>query len=145
MTRDEMLEFARRHKLAVQASSGPVSPQAAVVGIVFGDRFEVFFDTLTTTRKCANLRRDPHVALVVGWDLEEGRTLQIEGLADEPAGEELARLKALYFASFPDGIERERSPDIAYFRVRPTWMRYSDFTTTPEPLIVELSGAAIAG
>jgi hypothetical protein len=138
MNRDEILTFARRHKLAVEASSGAEGPQAAVVGVVFSDRFEVFFDTLVTSRKCANLRRDPHAALVVGWDLDEGRTLQIEGTADEPAGDDLARLKALYFSAFPDGLERERSPDITYFRVRPAWMRYSDFTVVPGPFVVEL-------
>ena len=88
MTRQDLLAFLKRHKLAVQASvSASGMPQAAVVGIVVSDAFEVFFDTLDSSRKCQNLRRDPEVALVVGWDLDEGRTLQLEGTADEPAGE----------------------------------------------------------
>ena len=40
-------------------------------------------------------------------------------------------LVAAYFAKFPDGIDREAWPDIAYFRVRPTWVRFSDFTVDP--------------
>jgi hypothetical protein len=82
------------------------------------------------------------VAFVVGWDQE--RTIQYEGLADEPQGEELARLKAIYFAHFPDGPARERWDGITYFRVRPTWLRYSDFSA-PEPVIVEVHPADLAG
>lgn len=99
MTRNELLAFARRHPLAVQASVSPEGdPQAAVIGIVVDDRFQFFFDTLATSRKCRNLRRDPRIALVIGWDLTEACTLQVQGRADEPGDEELARWKALYFA-----------------------------------------------
>ena len=123
----ELVSFMRRHRLAVEASVAPeTGPQAAVVGFVVSDLGEVFFDTLSTTRKCRNLRLDPRIALVVGWD--EERTVQYEGIADEPSGVELARLKELYFEAFPDGRERERWPNITYFRVRPRWARYSDFT-----------------
>jgi hypothetical protein len=118
--------------------------QAAVVGVVVSDTLEVFFDTLKTSRKYVNLRRDPRVALVLGWDLEEACTLQLEGLIDEPQGAELERLKQLYLAAFPDGVERQAWPDIAYLRVRPTFLRFSDFRTAP-PTIVEFDGAALAG
>lgn len=137
MSLDKVAEFVRQKQLAVQAShSESGQPQAAVIGVVTSDRLELFFDTLVTSRKCANLRSDPRIALVVGWDLDEGCTAQIEGIADEPSGAELARLKELYFARFPDGREREKSPDIAYFRVRPQWIRFSDFRPAA-PLIEE--------
>lgn len=133
----EILNFVRRHSLAVQASVSPNNaPQAAVVGIVVSDRFEVFFDTLENTRKCQNLRANTRIALVVGWDLAEGRTVQLEGVVDEPRGPDLERLQPLYFARFPDGVERQRWPGITYVRVRPTWLRYSDFSGK-EPHIVE--------
>ena len=101
------------------------APQAAVVGIAVSDALEVVFDTLGTSRKAKNLRHEPRMALVVGWDEEQ--TLQLEGLADEPTGDELQRLKRVYLAAFPDGIEREQWPDITYVRVRITWARHSDF------------------
>ena len=126
MNRAELLAFLRRHRYAVQASSAPDgSPQAAVIGVAVTDELELVFDTLGTTRKAENLRADPRIALVVGWDEEQ--TVQLEGVADEPQGAELARLKAVYFARFPDGPERESWPDITYFRVKPSWARYSDF------------------
>ena len=62
--------------------------------------------------------------------------VQYEGVADEPTGEELERLKRLYLQRFPDGREREAQPDIAYFRVSPIWIRYSDFRQTPPNIVV---------
>jgi len=126
MTRAELLSFIRRHRYAVQASTaGDGAPQAAVVGIAVTDELELVFDTLGTTRKAQNLRRNPRIALVVGWDEEQ--TVQLEGVADEPTGADLARVKRAYFDAFPDGPEREQWPGITYVRVRLTWARYSDF------------------
>jgi len=140
MNRAQLLEFVRRHRYAVQASTAPDgAPQAAVVGIAVTDELEIVFDTLSTTRKAQNLRRDPRLALVIGWDEEQ--TVQLEGSADEPSGDELARLKQAYFAAFPDGPEREGWPNITYVRVRPTWARYSDFR--PGGTITELDVQAL--
>ncbi len=126
MTRAELLSFLRRHRYAVQASTAAGgSPQAAVIGIAVSAQLELVFDTLGTSRKATNLRREPRVALVVGWDEEQ--TVQLEGHADEPTGDELALLQGVYFEQFPDGPERQRWPDITYFRVRISWARYSDF------------------
>jgi general stress protein 26 len=137
MTRSDLVTFIRKHHWGVEASAAQDGhPQAAVVGVAVSDELELVFDTLGTTRKCANLRRDPRVAFVIGWD--EARTVQLEGVADEPQGQELQRLQAVYFQHFPDGPTRLSWPGITYFRVRPTWVRYSDFTG-PEPLVVELT------
>lgn len=100
-------------------------PQAAVVGYGISDRLEIVFDTLGTTRKMQNLRRNPRIALVIGWD--DDQTVQLEGLADEPTGSELDRLKQVYFDAHPDGVDRQTWPNLTYVRVRPTWVRYSDF------------------
>lgn len=55
MTRADLLEFMRSHTYVVQASVSPsVAPQAAVVGVVVTDRFELFFDTLDVSRKVQN-------------------------------------------------------------------------------------------
>lgn len=136
--RDVVLDFLRRHRLGVQASTAADgSPQAAVVGVALTDRGELVFDTLRSSRKCVNLRRDPRIALVFGWDLEDGRTLQLEGLADEPAGNDRVRVQAAYLATFADGAERAHDPAITYIRVRPSWLRLSDFRTLP-PTVIEV-------
>lgn len=130
---------------AIQASvAADGSPQAAIVGVVVTDQFEVFFDTLGDSRKAINLRANPTTALVMGPAAAgSARTVQMQGQADEPFGAELERLLDLYFARFPDGRERRQWPGITYWRVLPTWIRYSDFATVP-PTIVEFATADLA-
>lgn len=142
MTRDELVRFLRRYRLAVEASVTPEGrPQAAVVGFAVSDALEIVFDTVEATRKYRNLCGDPHIALVIGWDDEI--TAQIEGVADFPTGDELERVRECYFVAYPDGRDRLSWPGITHVRVRPTWVRYSDLTKDP-PHIVELSADQLA-
>ena len=142
VTRAELVQFLRRYRLAVQASvARGGAPQAAVIGFGVSDACEIVFDTVTTTRKYANLAADPRIALVIGWDHD--MTAQIEGVVDFPTGDELARAREVYFAAYPDGRDRLAWAGITHARVRPTWVRFSDFTKDP-PLIVELAGDALA-
>jgi hypothetical protein len=138
--RARLLRFLREHRLAVQATSSPESaPQAAVVGFAVTDAFELVFDTLATTRKAVNLRRNQRMAFVIGGlDAGDERTVQYEGVADEPKSAELERLKSVYYTAFPDGPTRTSWPGLIYVRVRPTWIRFSDYSVDP-PEIVELS------
>jgi hypothetical protein len=66
-------------------------------------------------------------------------SVQHEGEADEPNGGELERLKTVYYSAYPDGPSRCGGPGLMYVRVRPTWIRYSDYNANP-PLIVEFHG-----
>ena len=72
-----------------------------MIGFAATERLEIIFDTLKTSRKYQNFLKSPKMALVIGWD--DAQTLQIEGIADEPKGSDLERLKARYFEVFPDG------------------------------------------
>ena len=140
MTPAELLRFMRTHRLAVQAScAAEGSAQAALVGIAVTDAFEIVFDTLETTRKARNLRASPRAAFVLGgWVDTDERTVQFEGIADEPVGAELERIKMAYFAAWPDGPARTSWPGITYFRIRPNWIRFSDFNCAP-PEIAEFT------
>ncbi|MDP9278844.1 MAG: hypothetical protein M3P00_05430 [Gemmatimonadota bacterium] len=116
------------------------------MGIVATDDFELFFDTVDTNRKVGNLRRNPKIAFVIGGMTDgDERTVQYEGISDEPIGAELRRLKELYFKWFAGGRERQTWPGITYIRTRPTWIRYSDFNQDPPEIVefdvVELSGS----
>ena len=143
--RAELLAFLRRHPYAVQSSVSPAgTPQAAVVGVVVSDAFDVVFDTLRDSRKGRNLALNPAVALAFGSvAADASRTVQIEGVADiiDPVGHEA--LVAMYLAAFPDGRERQRQPDLIYVRVRPWWLRDSDYGVTP-PRIDEWDAEALA-
>ena len=144
MNRSAILAFMRRHRVAVQASvSAAGSAQAAVVGIAVTDRFEIVFDTLGSSRKAQNLRRNPKVAFVIGGLVDgEERTVQYEGLADEPTGEELERVKQAYYDVYPDGRSRLAWPGLTYVRVKPAWIRYSDFSVA-SPMILEFTAAEL--
>jgi len=145
MSPTELLEFMRTHRLAVEASCAPGgAAQAALVGIAVTDAFEIVFDTLDTTRKARNLRASARAAFVLGGSMAgDQRTVQFEGIADEPRGAMLERVKTAYFAAWPDGPSRASWPGITYFRVRPTWIRYSDFNVAP-PQIIEFTSDQLA-
>lgn len=142
MNSSTLLEFLRSHRLAVEASVSTVTkPQAAIVGFAVSDQFEIVFDTLASTRKAENLRNNPRIALVVGgWAAGDERTVQYEGDADEPVGAERKRIAEVYYSAYSDGRERAKWPGLTYFRVKPTWIRYSDYNRNP-PEIVEFSSA----
>jgi hypothetical protein len=110
------------------------TPQSALIGIAVTPDLEIIFDTLKTTRKYANLLASPACSLVIGWDDEI--TLQYEGIAFLLLGPDLSRYQDVYFARWPECRAHQQWPDIAYIVVRPSWIRYSDFSHQP-PTIEE--------
>jgi pyridoxine/pyridoxamine 5'-phosphate oxidase len=125
----ELVALLRRFRMGVVSTvSATGQPQSAIVGIAIGDTLELVFDTLTTTRKYANLVREPRVAVVMG---EGELTIQMEGHAEVPAGAELTRAREIYFAAWPDGRDRAGWTHITWVRIRPTWIRVSDYAATP--------------
>ena len=144
MTRADLLQFLRARRYAVQSSvSSEGAPQAAVIGIAVSDDFEIVFDTIETTRKARNLRRDERIALVFGsLESDAAQTVQYEGRVDEPTGADRERLIELYLSVFPDGRERQAWPGLIYFTARMAWLRYSDFRCDP-PEILELDAMTL--
>jgi pyridoxine/pyridoxamine 5'-phosphate oxidase len=130
MTLEEVFDIAKTKRyLVVSTVNEAGAPEAALMGFAWTQANEVVFDTLSTSRKAVNLGRNPAAALVIGWD--ENVSLQIEGEARWPVGDDLASAKTAYFREWPDGRARENWPDIAYVVVRPKWIRYSDYSGAP--------------
>ena len=128
---EAVFEFNRRKRLAVISTVHAAgTPESALAGIAVTPENDIVFDTLSTTRKALNLAARPAAALVVGW--EDEISIQIEGITREPQGDDLAAVKAAYFAAWPDGRSRESWPNITYIAVRPRWLRYSSFAGTRE-------------
>jgi hypothetical protein len=144
VTRAALLTFLRQHRYVVQASvSATGAPQAAVVGVAVATDFTLIFDTLASTRKAVNLRHHSNVAFVIGgWTPGDERSVQYEGVADLPAGAELDDVREQYFAVFPDGRDRLAWQGIMHVRVRPSWLRYSDYTAGP-PEVLEFDASAL--
>jgi hypothetical protein len=130
MDHDALYSFMVAQRYGVVSSLSPDgTPQAALVGIAVTPRLEIVFDTLKCSRKYRNLSARPSCSFVVGWSGEQ--TVQFEGLAAEPQGEELTRYQEMYLAVWQDGRARTHWPEIAYFVVRPSWIRYSDYDQNP--------------
>ena len=136
-TKTEVLKFIKAQSLAVQSSVSPSGqPQSAVIGFVMSDDFYFFFDTLETTRKAQNLRQNPMISFVIGGlAADDERTVQYDGIADEPKGKELDTLRQLYFIRFPEGRQRESSMGLIYIRAKPIWIRYSDYNRDPAEIV----------
>ena len=133
MDSSALVAFIRAHRWAIEATSSLAGvPQAAIIGVAVTEQLELVFDTLASSRKAANLQANPRVALVIGgWNDAEPRTLQYAGDVDFPIGAELEKVRQVYFAAFPDGPTRLSWPGITYVRVKPRWVRFSDFTVEP--------------
>jgi len=151
ITRNELVEFMRANPLVTAATvSSEGTPQAAILGIAVSERLELVFDTLDTTRKFRNLQSNSGIAVVFGTTgaYESGkhdeRTVQYEGKACVPSGDELKRVQEeIYFKLFPDGRERLKWAHITYVHVRPVWLRYCDYNARPAE-IVEFGGEELA-
>jgi hypothetical protein len=128
----------RSHRLGVVSSIGPDgAPQSALVGIATTTEFDVVFDTVSDSRKHANLMRDPRASLVLSGPGEQ--TLQLEGIGRgvSVSAAADARWRGIYYDVWPDGRDRLRWPKLAYWRIAPRWARFSDFARGP--LIIEFT------
>ncbi len=136
-TQADLYAFIAKNVYGILGTIGPDGhPQSALVGIAVTRDLEIIFDTVSSSRKYRNLVLNPLASFVIGWEGEV--TLQYEGEAREPKGPDLARCQEVYFAAWPDGPARLAWPGIAYFVVRPKWIRYSDYDRNP-PQIEEFT------
>jgi hypothetical protein len=134
MTRAELYALISRHKLGALGYLSPSgAPRSALVGIAVTPELEIVFDTVSSSRKYGDLLRNPAASFVIGWEGEV--TVQYEGQAFQPTGAELTRYQQVYFAAWPECRDHLSWPGIAYFAVRPQWIRYSDFDQ--RPLLIE--------
>ena len=129
MKKEDVLKFVKSHSLAVVSTIDGDKPQAAVVEYGELDDLTIIIDTLMTSRKYTNLQTNQNVAVVIGWD--DNKTLQIDGVAKELSGEELDRAKRAYIIKNPRAKKWADKPEIAYFAIKPYWLRYSDVGQHP--------------
>ncbi|HWA30151.1 MAG TPA: pyridoxamine 5'-phosphate oxidase family protein [Rhizomicrobium sp.] len=101
------------------------APEAALITFAVSPELEIVFETLVTSRKYANLQDNPRAAFVAGG--AGAKTIQIEGLIDEPAESDLDALKRLYYESCPQNLSHRDWPGMTYLRLRPRWIRFSDY------------------
>lgn len=103
-------------------------PGSAVVDLIALENLEVLFNTYTTSRKYKNLKNNPNVSIVV-WDGDKIQ-IQYEGIAQEIEGTKLENYKAYYNGKTNWRIWKIK--EYRYFKVTPSWIKFSDFTRFPE-------------
>lgn len=120
-----MLGFIKSKKHAVISTCGSsMQPESALISFGETENLELIFRTFKTTRKYKNLKENNKVAFIIGWD-EEAITVQYEGIAEELREPELEKHASLYYKKIPSAsVFRVR--DQSYWKVKPTWIRYSN-------------------
>lgn len=137
--KNAILTFMRNHPMTVLSTYDQKNrqPESALIAFAETDDLEIVFETFDIARKYVNLRSHPKVALVMGWNTADYRTLQYEGEAHEVTGEEVQACKELMLKkNTPCTEEFLRDPRVKFFKVTPTWIRLSDYTGDC-PVIVE--------
>ncbi len=124
LSRQKALDFLNRCSLGAVATTSDKGPELALVDFAVNDELALVFQTIQTTRKCVNLRADPRIAFMA-W--EGNQTLQYEGIADEPDEYDMKPLLDVFFARNPQALNQRGWPGLVYFRVRPKWIRLSEY------------------
>lgn len=124
-----ILNFLKNQPLAVISTVDGNKPESAVLEFGQNDNLELIFDTFTSSRKYKNLQNNKQVSFVIGWD--ENITVQYEGLAEELTGKDIKLYQELYWEKNKDAKRWEKREGITYFKVVPTWIRYSNLNKDP--------------
>jgi general stress protein 26 len=134
--RRDALTFLKSHKTGVLSTLSPEGhPRARTIYYSCDDAFNIFFITLTDTRKVKDITAHEQVAFVVSAE-DVPQTLQLEGTAEDQTevavlDENIAEITKHWLSNtayraplthFDPGI-------IRYYRITPTWVRWGDFRT----------------
>ena len=125
-----ILNFIKKHNVGVIATVDEKSnPESAVMEFGETETFELIFDAYSTSRKVKNIKQNNNVCFAIGGDEKE--TVQYEGKAFELAGEELIKYQEIYFKKIPEARKWSKEPEIVFFKVSPSWIRYTDLSKYP--------------
>lgn len=109
------------------------APQSAVVAISETPDLHIIFGSFNSSRKNNNIKYNPHISVVVGWDNKDKKTLQIEGKAQLVLdNKEQELLEEMHCVKNPSSERFRNDPRQEYFRMVPYWIRYSDFSKDPQ-------------
>lgn len=113
-------------------------PQSALVAVTETEGLDLIFGTDKTSRKYQQILNNPHVAFVIGTDVEAGITVQYEGIATEVDGAELEKARDLHLKKNPQSKKFAFKDSQTFFTVKLTWVRYAAMNQQP-PEIFELT------
>jgi general stress protein 26 len=136
-----ILQFLRSNVLATISTVNKKThkPESALIAFAELATLEIIFITREDSRKYMNLISNKHVSLVIGWDSKQWKTLQYEGDAyavnkrDYPACKDFFAKKK----DTPCTAEFLSSPLMKFFKIKPTWIGFSNFTGE-KPHVIEI-------
>ena len=135
MKKEDVLSFIKTRIHAVISTIDEKGrPESALIGFTETDQLEIFFGTFNTSRKYKNLQKNKQVALVIGWT-DDSITVQYEGLAEEVDKKDVPLCISLLQQKIPSSIKFSTLPQQTYFKVTPTWIRYSDLSSSKEKIV----------
>lgn len=128
-TKNEVLQFLKSHPECVLATVSPEGkPEAATVLFAVDDDFTFYFGTSDKYRKYHNLLTNKQAAVVVGVEMKEPKSAQIEGVTEPIEGEaEIAKVK-VFFAEANPAMKPFLNWPLKFFRLKPVWLRFLDET-----------------
>lgn len=143
--RTDALTFLKAHDLgalATVAENG--DPRVRLLYYVTDDACNLYFMTLAHTRKSTEIRTDGRAAFTVASD-DASHTLQIEGVFEEMTdtatfGPVLVELTKHLFPDdhAPAPITKFGTDTPVLFKLKPTWIRWADFTKEPGEVFSEI-------
>jgi general stress protein 26 len=129
--KEKILNILEQSKLGVIATNSDSGiPESALVGVSHTSELEIVIGSMNHTRKNQNMKKDPKVSLVIGWD--NSITLQIEGTAYFVTPEERILLEEIHCQKSPMYGKFKDNTNQEYIKIKPTWIRYSDFSVNPK-------------
>jgi len=133
MDKEKIYDFLKKYGLCVLSTASKNSkPQSAVMSYVIrGNSLFVF--TEKNTRKYKNIAENNLVSIVVGG-LKDDPSVQIDGTINEISQDEGTQLKTYTLSIHPEWNGYFDSPEGRWFEIKPSWMRYSDFSTNPRSI-----------
>lgn len=149
-TQEQILTFLKneKQKLGVVSTISAVNtPQSALIYYAFDQDLNIYFITRTQSRKFENIKKNPHVAFVVGTE-NPPQTLQIEGTAsilERP--DDLAFLftdlvrMAVERHFVPPITQMTSSGDVLFMKITPNWVRLGNFEIRRKGELFEEIGA----
>ncbi len=128
-------DFLKNHRLTVISTIDAAhdKPESAVIAFAEKDNLEIVFGTSNTSRKYANLQKNPRVSFVIGWDSAIG-TVQYEGVAKELSDVEVGEHADSMILKNKQTVKFRSRPDQRYFLVKPTWIRLLDMAKHPDEI-----------
>ncbi len=126
--RERALDYLAGHHVMTLATAGPDGPWAAAV-FYASERFDLYFLSSPSSRHSTELRANAAAAATVQEDYSDWRAIrgvQLEGRVEELAGDEAARVQAIYGAKFPVARPADDTPaPIAAALSKVRWYRFA--------------------